>query len=533
MDADKKRAAGETLAGRQKRRGFGGTMEPMEPMLPATIPDPDPLAGSPRHDILNDDDDFHFDEAFEFAGGGGGAAGFYDGAGDRREDNCERAFRNGFNKGYVKGFEDASKEALPAVPTFEGESMYHMFANFAADPAPVADILAALELGAKTSTRLEWLLDVRSNADRTLTDGLLTSVVRPLGAGKSGTLSLMCFFDNTTGKFVRRGAELPLLFVLKNTPRPVNSAAIAKLHERPAILYSKTWTTHWRSEIPEYEALIMSLLTRLVTSCRTPHFGIMANVRFFDKAVEMWLEPQELTLREFYEKTMDPLHQLRIMQTVLWQVTQALYMADDAFEFQHNDLHAMNVMVSRAAPHVYKYVLGDVLVDVPNNGICTKIIDAGLSSSTLLFGRDDYKVMLETYRTSIEHGDFSAVTKELADVFRLLSYCGLYMDMLAKPVKAFVDTALDKITDMSRGHEHSVTTGLLRTFALWLADECGFKTEIVPADFEATASCYTGHVYGLKHSMLANLPELTTLEDTYLKVDAYGNFGPKYAARKT
>jgi len=157
-----------------------------------------------------------------------------------------------------------------------------------------------------------------------------------------------------------------------------------------------------------------------------------------------------------------------LLEVAFVQLVHGIMSAQHYLNFRHNDFHTQNAMMTYITSGVYQYVVDGAQYDVPNYGMCWKLIDFGFSSSTELFGCYDNGTMLacshalsvaETYDLHpAEHAS------EMYDLVRFMT--------LAK------DFAIDKSTDV---------TGLAGERARWARIALFFQKQLAASTevFEA------------------------------------------------
>ena len=84
----------------------------------------------------------------------------------------------------------------------------------------------------------------------------------------------------------------------------------------------------------------------------------------------------------------------RLLNVAFIQLAHGIMCAQKYFNFRHNDFHNQNAMMTYITAGEYRYAVDGVQYDVPNYGMCWKLIDFGFSSSTKLFGCHDNGIML-------------------------------------------------------------------------------------------------------------------------------------------
>ena len=115
-----------------------------------------------------------------------------------------------------------------------------------------------------------------------------------------------------------------------------------------------------------------------------------------------------------------------LLRISLIQLTQGLSAAARHFDFRHNDLHGGNAMVTFITNGVYTYKFGEVYYNVPNAGMCWKMIDFGNASSDVFGAHDNAAAVVHSgaYRRNTEQGHFETEDHaiELFDIARLLGH---------------------------------------------------------------------------------------------------------------
>lgn len=159
------------------------------------------------------------------------------------------------------------------------------------------------------------------------------------------------------------------------------------------------------ADMGSLEAVTSVLVTRLVTSCATPHFALtyvcLPGVNDDgDEHVLLISERVEMPVLPFLRSALTSTGQTaRVVNVLTWQVLQALAAAEARLQLHHNDLHPGNIMLTTVTPEVIRYVVEDRIWDVPNEGICVKLIDMGTANSGRLqkhvYASNDMEMFLE------------------------------------------------------------------------------------------------------------------------------------------
>ena len=118
-----------------------------------------------------------------------------------------------------------------------------------------------------------------------------------------------------------------------------------------------------------------------------------------------------------------------LLNVALIQIVHGIMSAQTHFNFRHNDFHGHNAMMTYITAGEYRYAVDGVRYDVPNYGMCWKMIDFGFSSSTELFGcHDNGSMLVCSHALSVADSyGFDPVhhATEMYDLVRFMSYMRL------------------------------------------------------------------------------------------------------------
>jgi len=89
--------------------------------------------------------------------------------------------------------------------------------------------------------------------------------------------------------------------------------------------------------------------------------------------------------------------------SVYKQAVLGLVVAERAFQFEHRDLHASNLMVSHTSARMVKFELGTMQYSLPSHGSETKIIDFTYARLTTLDGEQLYKDLSTLFDADAEY----------------------------------------------------------------------------------------------------------------------------------
>jgi hypothetical protein len=159
---------------------------------------------------------------------------------------------------------------------------------------------------------------------------------------------------------------------------------------------------------PVREAVVGRMLNLLVRKDITPHFPLIYEYIKLPASHQRGTvtELAHMDLFDFASglttMTGGARQRVAILQTVVLQVLQGLIAAETHFNFRHMDLHTGNIMMSYATNADYVYKVDAEVFTVPNYGMCWKLIDFGMATSTVLFGDGDAMEMLSSI-PAMEH----------------------------------------------------------------------------------------------------------------------------------
>ena len=360
-----------------------------------------------------------------------------------------------------------------------------------------------------------------------------------------------------------RGKALTLVVKLIEKPRKEMVPRYAGYCNR-----RKAWVGN---ENPYREILMGRLLNRLVRRNITPHFPmIYESFEVADKdMVGFAMETCNIDFVRFLGKVMrsvrDDESRIKLFTIAVLQLTHALISGQKHFDFRHNDFHAENAMATLIvnSAYVYKFGADDVdaeetLYEIPNAGMCWKLIDFGYSSSDI-FCAEDNKTQLKTSRalsglrpevevnddgtTSISLpyfiGDEYAV--EMYDLLRFLNFTidelsdydaadaaaslafftGLCDDLLVISARSPKRGTLMGVHDIDERHltaDYTASSGLLRQFFKGLARR--FKVQ-TPADKRRVLST-PEHIFDTDAHPFSRNEVLTGFEAGHFTVNADG-----------
>ena len=159
----------------------------------------------------------------------------------------------------------------------------------------------------------------------------------------------------------------------------------------------------WVGHLNPYREILMGrLLNRLVRKNITPHFPMV--YESFEVlslgAVGFAMETCDIGFTEFAENVInrvkDDASRVKLFRIAVLQLTHALIAGQQHFDFRHNDFHAGNAMMTLITNSAYAYKFSadeqdaeDTFYQVPNAGMCWKLIDFGFSSSSVFCAEDN------------------------------------------------------------------------------------------------------------------------------------------------
>ena len=286
-----------------------------------------------------------------------------------------------------------------------------------------------------------------------------------LASGASGIVYKACINESDTTEDTRKVCmrfKIPLVdsIAAHEVPLVLKNMVQQRAEDRPAAYRPEydCWST--RGECTGYanlyrEVLSGRFLNLLVHKGITPHLpviyqcfssrfietevpeaaedGTIPEPRFRKRwpcgaiATEMCHMTFRQFIREFTQRCPDE-HEHKIpelLHIAFVQIVHGIMCAQTYFNFRHNDLHLNNAMMTYITAGKYRYVVDGQYYDIPNYGMCWKLIDFGFSSSTTLFGCEDNGSMLlcthalkvaDTYRF-----DSARQPTEMYDIVRFMS----------------------------------------------------------------------------------------------------------------
>ena len=164
-----------------------------------------------------------------------------------------------------------------------------------------------------------------------------------------------------------------------------------------------TDTKCWIGNINPYREILMGrLLNRLVVKNITPHFPmIYESFEVRDtNMIGFAMETCDIDFISFahkvVERVRDDVNRIKLFRVAVLQLTHALLVGQKHFDFRHNDFHAGNAMMTliQNSAYVYKFDADEndaeeTLYEIPNAGMCWKLIDFGYSSSNVFCAEDN------------------------------------------------------------------------------------------------------------------------------------------------
>ena len=156
------------------------------------------------------------------------------------------------------------------------------------------------------------------------------------------------------------------------------------------------------NENPYREILMGRLLNRLVKMNITPHFPMIyesfevADTNMVGFAMEVCDIDFPSFLKKVLAKVPDDARRIKLFRVAVLQLTHALLVGQKHFDFRHNDFHAGNAMMTLITNSSYAYKFDadeldadETVYEIPNAGMCWKLIDFGYSSSDVFCAEDN------------------------------------------------------------------------------------------------------------------------------------------------
>lgn len=227
-------------------------------------------------------------------------------------------------------------------------------------------------------------------------EAVFANISEPLGSATAyGSARLACLKDQKTDKCAKfnlgtvHGKRIPqmeIFLVIKSVPK--FNGVLDKPYS--GLLKNLRWVG---DKNPVRELLMGKFLNQLVKNNISPHFPIVYEhfqLKDSPTTENIVMELCNLDATKFIRDLFDiPSPQnVEVFEVMMLQLVQALAAADSHYRFRHNDLHAGNAMMTYITNGVYTYKVGGKYYDVPNHGMCWKLIDFGWSSSKV-FGEND------------------------------------------------------------------------------------------------------------------------------------------------
>ena len=191
--------------------------------------------------------------------------------------------------------------------------------------------------------------------------------------------------------------------------------------------------TDWIGHVTGVREVMMgSLLNLLVVHGVTPHLPLIYEPFHLVKGNKKGfvMELAHLSYTNFLQsKILSSLSREAVdelLDVTMVQIANGLLCAQKHYNFRHNDLHTSNAMMTFITDTTYTYKVDGTYYQVPNHGMCWKLIDFGYSSSTV-FGEHDvanaamHSLALEEVGHSTFLGRLSDYAMELFDVLKFVT----------------------------------------------------------------------------------------------------------------
>lgn len=308
-------------------------------------------------------------------------------------------------------------------------------------------------------SRENLLFEVRRHLQRVIAfhgDALqLENIVRATGVihgveAKYSTVTVGCVagpddgcymftFEIENGELPTLRRRMPVYIAVKMFTKDPYRA----LQTHAAVLRHKDGNGEFIAPVNATREILMGrMLNLLVQAGASPHFPCVYEHVTINGARGVVSEMAHMTLREFLQKELakveHPATRTNLLHIMFVQVLQGLVAAEIHFGMRHMDLNTNNVMMTFVSDATYCYTVGGRTYAVPNYGMCWKIIDYTLSTSSVLFGSktDNFNMVL-----SVPDAVRNPLSRLRGEYRRAHSYALLDFLHLLGDVRAVLHTA--------------------------------------------------------------------------------------------
>lgn len=299
-------------------------------------------------------------------------------------------------------------------------------------------------LGSRTITRLEDLF----------------AALRSIGKGEFGEVSKACVraWDRSDRPVVpptcvqyEINAEKHEIFLIVKTLVPLATRTLGDVPYAGHTADFDDWTGESNSI---REVMIGRMLNLLVIHGATPHFPLIYEP--FTTSVPVRnafvMELAHMSFTNFLSSkmltTLQPAQAVELIDVAILQLCDGLLCAHKHYDFRHNDFHTENAMMTFITDTTYTYKVGGSYYKIPNYGMCWKLIDFGMSASSV-FDKDDIA-------HSVMHSPTLSVAK---GYFDLTDHAIEFYDLLR-----LVTSAVTRISARPRTATSAALIDRLRTF---------------------------------------------------------------------
>lgn len=309
----------------------------------------------------------------------------------------------------------------------------------------------------------------------------LFAALRPVGRGAFGEVSKACVrkWDKsnrpsvppTCVQYSLLGQKHEIFLIVK-TLKPL---AARLLGDVPYAGHTAAFDDWFGDRNSVREVMMGRLLNLLVVHGATPHFPLIYEPFTTSEPVRnaFVMELAHMSFINFLSSKMlsalPTAKALELLDVAILQLCNGLLCAHKHYDFRHNDLHLGNAMMTFITDTMYVYKVGGVYFEIPNYGMCWKLIDFGMSASRV-FDKDDiaHAVMHSGAMQATEYMEVTDYAMEFFDLLKLVTFAGSHIHE-SRPRTRTKDamflrlvTYLDAMQDISRA---SVKRGSLQKAA--------------------------------------------------------------------
>ena len=241
------------------------------------------------------------------------------------------------------------------------------------------------------------------------------------------------------------------IFLVIKAMKPLD-ADVALLKNAPYAGHNSDFTSWVGEENSVREVVMGRLLNLLVVHDVTPHFPLIYEpFHIVDSNRSAFaMELAHMSFANFMSSkilaSLDAVNVIQVLDVAILQLCNGLLCAHKHYDFRHNDFHAQNAMMTFITDTTYSYKVAGSYYDIPNYGMCWKLIDFGYSASRV-FDKDDLAhsaMHSPALSVAYKYFDLTDHAMEFFDMLRLVSSSLKSTDALRSPTKETVNARLDE-----------------------------------------------------------------------------------------